>query len=199
MMHTISGRSCGTWWRWSSGIASTLNVRWSVSVRTERAQARQRPDLHPDSQHWVNASLSRKSRFDWRELVIKAMQYTGALNLARRVSRSYEILPGSLALLPRFRRVQTPKFVILCYHGIGESGNPLGSAPPRETFELQMRFLRQNYRIVSLDDLYRELREPRTTEPAIAITFDDGYRSAYTIAFPILQQYRLSATIFLTF
>lgn len=168
-------------------------------MQTERAQAQQRPDLHPDSQHWVNASLSRKSRFDWRELVIKGMQYTGALNLTRRVSRSYEILPGSLALFPRLRRVQTSKFVILCYHGIGESGNPLGSAPPRETFESQMRFLRQNYRIVSLDELYRELREDRTAEPAIAITFDDGYRSAYTIAFPILQEYRLPATIFLTF
>jgi len=28
--------------------------------------------------------------------------------------------------------------------------------------------------------------------------FDDGYRSAYTIAFPILQKYRLPATIYLT-
>jgi hypothetical protein len=142
-------------------------------VSTEQSQIRQRPDLRPESQGWVQASLNRKSHFNWRELIIKGMHYTGALNLARRVSRSHEILPGSSVFLPRFRRVQAPKFVILCYHGIGESGNPLGSAPSRESFESQMRFLRQNYRIVSLEEVCRELREPRNSDPAIAITFDD--------------------------
>jgi peptidoglycan/xylan/chitin deacetylase (PgdA/CDA1 family) len=167
-------------------------------VRTEQDQTTQLHGLRPESQNWVDASVSRKSRFDWRELVIKGMHYTGALNLARRVSRSYEILPGSLLPWPRFRKVRTPRFVVLCYHGIGESGNPLSSAPTREAFEAQMLFLRKHYRVVSLEEVYKELRDPRTTEPGVAITFDDGYRSAYTIAFSILQKYRLPATIYLT-
>jgi peptidoglycan/xylan/chitin deacetylase (PgdA/CDA1 family) len=162
-------------------------------VRTERDHAEQVRDLRPESQNWVDASLSRKSRFDWRELVIKGMHYTGALNLARRVSRSHEILSWL-----RFRKVQTPRFVILCYHGIGESGNPLGSAPTREAFEEQMLFLSKHYRVVSLDEVCKELRNPHTAETGVAITFDDGYRSAYTIAFPVLQKYSLPATIFVT-
>lgn len=167
-------------------------------MRTEQDQTTQVHGLRPESRTWVDASLSRKSWFDWRELVIKGMHYTGVSNLARQVSRSYEILPGSILPWPRFRRVQTPKFVVLCYHGIGESGNPLSFAPTREAFEAQMIFLRQHYRVVSLEEIYKELRDPRTTEPGVAITFDDGYRSAYTVAFPILQEHRLSATIFVT-
>jgi peptidoglycan/xylan/chitin deacetylase (PgdA/CDA1 family) len=155
-------------------------------------------DLRPESQNWVDASLSRKSRFNWRELVINLMHQTGALHLARRVSRSHEILPGSLLPWPRLRKVRTSRFVILCYHGIGESGNPLNPAPTSEAFEAQMFFLRKHYRVVSMEEVCKELREPQTTEPGVAITFDDGYRSAYTVAFPILQKYRLPATIYVT-
>lgn len=166
---------------------------------TERDSARQLSGLRAESQHWVDASIPHKPLFDWRELVIKGMHFSGALNLARRISRSFEIRPGSSLPLPRLRRVQNPKFVILCYHGIGESGNPLGQAPSREMFEAQMRFLRQNYRVVSLEEVCRELRSTPNGVPGIAITFDDGYRSAYTVAFPILQEYRLPSTIYLTF
>jgi len=152
----------------------------------------------PDSQTWVDASIPRKPLLDWRELVINGLHYSGTLHLARRLSKSHEIPPGGGWLWPRFRRVQNPKFVILCYHGIGESGNPLIAAPTREGFEAQMRFLRRNYRIVSLEDVCRDLSGSSNVEPGVAITFDDGYRSAYTIAFPILQKYRLPATIYLT-
>lgn len=167
-------------------------------MRIERHSNGQPSGLRPESQHWVNASIPRKPLLDWREFVVKTMHYTGALNLARRISKSFEIRPGSVVPLPRFRRIQKPKFVILCYHGIGESGNPLGFAPSREHFATQMRFLCENYRIVSMEEVCRELCNPSATEPGIAITFDDGYRSTYTMAFPILQECRLPATIYLT-
>ncbi len=154
--------------------------------------------LRPESQTWVDASIPRKPLLDWRELVIKGMHYSGALNLARRLAKSHEIHPESSLPFPRFDRVKTPKFVILCYHGIGEAGNPLGVAPPRELFEAQMRFLRENYRVATLDEACRELSSGAKTEPGVVVTFDDGYRSAYTVAFPILQKYRLPATVYLT-
>jgi peptidoglycan/xylan/chitin deacetylase (PgdA/CDA1 family) len=126
------------------------------------------------------------------------MHYSGALNVCRRLAKSHEMRPDSSLPFPRFQRVKTSKFVILCYHGIGESGNPLGVAPTRELFETQMRFLRENYRVISLDEACRELSSGAKSEPGVVITFDDGYRSAYTVAFPILQKYHLPATIYLT-
>jgi peptidoglycan/xylan/chitin deacetylase (PgdA/CDA1 family) len=169
-----------------------------VFVQIDRTSTSRLPALRPESQSWVDASIPRKSLLDWRELIIKGMHYTGALNLARRLAKSHEIHPDSSLPFPRFERVKTSKFVILCYHGIGESGNPLGVAPTGELFETQMRFLRENYRVVSLDEACRELRSGGKSEPGVVITFDDGYRSAYTVAFPILQKYRLPATVYLT-
>jgi len=61
-----------------------------------------------------------------------------------------------------------------------------------------MGFLRRNYRVLSLEDIFRELSNPLSPDPGIAITFDDGYRSAYTQAFPTLRKYQLPATIYLT-
>jgi peptidoglycan/xylan/chitin deacetylase (PgdA/CDA1 family) len=61
-----------------------------------------------------------------------------------------------------------------------------------------MRFLRRNYRVLSLEDMLRELSDPSSLDPGVAITFDDGYRSAYTQAFPTLKEYQLPATIYLT-
>jgi peptidoglycan/xylan/chitin deacetylase (PgdA/CDA1 family) len=167
-------------------------------VQTERTSAREFPALRPESKGWVDASIPRKPLLDWREFIIKGMHYSGALNLARRLAKSHEIHPHSSLLFPRLERTTTPKFVILCYHGIGESGNPLGVAPTRELFEAQMRFLRENYRVVSLDEACRELNGNVKSEPGVVITFDDGYRSAYSVAFPILQKYGLPATIYLT-
>ena len=167
-------------------------------MRIDRTATDGLPALRPESQSWVDASSPHRPLLDWRELVIKGMHYTGVLHLARRLAKSHQIHPDSSFPFPRFERVMTPKFVILCYHGIGESGNPLGVAPTRQLFQAQMRFLRENYRVVSLDEICRELRSGVKSEPGVAITFDDGYRSSYTVAFPILQKYRLPATIYVT-
>jgi peptidoglycan/xylan/chitin deacetylase (PgdA/CDA1 family) len=167
-------------------------------VQIDRTSTHRLPALRPESQTWVDASIPHKPLLDWRELVIKGMHYSGTLHLARRLAKFHEIPPDSSLPFPRFASVKTPKFIILCYHGIGESGNPLGVAPTRELFESQMRFLRQNYRVASLDEACRELSSGAKSEPGVVITFDDGYRSAYTVAFPILQKYQLPATIYLT-
>lgn len=51
---------------------------------------------------------------------------------------------------------------------------------------------------MSLTDAVRTLRHNRPPDRLFVITFDDGYRSAYTEAFPILREYGMSATVFLT-
>jgi peptidoglycan/xylan/chitin deacetylase (PgdA/CDA1 family) len=71
---------------------------------------------------------------------------------------------------------------------------------PARTFRRQMDYLAHSrYRPISLTTLLDYL-EGRTelTGDSIAITFDDGYRDNFTTAYPILREFRLPATIFLT-
>jgi len=66
-------------------------------------------------------------------------------------------------------------------------------------FEAQMRFLKENgYRVIPMDDFFAFLSYERPVpRKSVVITFDDGWRSAYDIAFPILRKYRYPATLFL--
>ena len=98
----------------------------------------------------------------------------------------------------RLRRQSVPRFAILCYHRVGTGGVPLYSELPAEMFEAQMRHLKKNYRVISLDRMIQEISDPASLAPTVAITFDDGYRGLYTEAFPILRKYNIPATVFLT-
>jgi peptidoglycan/xylan/chitin deacetylase (PgdA/CDA1 family) len=85
----------------------------------------------------------------------------------------------------------------LCYHRIGTSGIPLFSELRPTTFEAQMRYVRRRYRVLTLDDLCEEMKNPHSKEDAVAVTFDDGYRDLHTYALPVLRKYQIPATIFL--
>jgi peptidoglycan/xylan/chitin deacetylase (PgdA/CDA1 family) len=65
-------------------------------------------------------------------------------------------------------------------------------------FEAFLKHLKQHYQIISLDDLVRAL-EHNTALPkrAVVLTFDDGFLSNYTLAYPLLKQYQAPATIYL--
>jgi peptidoglycan/xylan/chitin deacetylase (PgdA/CDA1 family) len=66
-------------------------------------------------------------------------------------------------------------------------------------FTEQMEYLAVNgYNVVALRDLPAILRGESPMPPkAVAITIDDGYRSTYEVAFPILVRYGFPATLFL--
>jgi peptidoglycan/xylan/chitin deacetylase (PgdA/CDA1 family) len=67
-----------------------------------------------------------------------------------------------------------------------------------DTFEAQMRFLRDNgHTTLSLDELLAIREGGRSLPPkSLAITFDDGYESNYTLALPALKRHGHRATIF---
>ena len=86
---------------------------------------------------------------------------------------------------------------ILCYHRFGARANNLTVTP--QAFEAQMRYLRDNgYTVVSLPKLVDYL-DGRIALPrkSVVITIDDGYRSTYEIAWPILKRYGFPATVYL--
>lgn len=70
---------------------------------------------------------------------------------------------------------------------------------PAGQFERQLRFLAEHdYRSLGLDELLA-IAEGRTPLPerAVVLTFDDGDRSVYTIAWPLLKKYGFKGVLFI--
>ena len=66
-------------------------------------------------------------------------------------------------------------------------------------FSEQMRYLKENhYHVISMADLADFLAYRRALPAkAVVINLDDGYRSSYEIAYPILKAYGFTATLFI--
>jgi peptidoglycan/xylan/chitin deacetylase (PgdA/CDA1 family) len=85
---------------------------------------------------------------------------------------------------------------ILSYHRFGAGRGRLSVSA--EQFTEQMDYLRKNgYRVVSLERLLGFLLGHHgLPQRAVVLTIDDGYRSVYEIAYPILKRFGYPATIF---
>jgi len=66
-------------------------------------------------------------------------------------------------------------------------------------FEAQMRYLKDNgYTVVRLSQFYAFLDfKDQIPEKSVVITIDDGFRSSFDIAYPILKKFGYPATFFL--
>jgi peptidoglycan/xylan/chitin deacetylase (PgdA/CDA1 family) len=93
---------------------------------------------------------------------------------------------------------------VLAYHRIANPNDPgfdtfkpNVSATP-DDFAAQIDFIRERFNVISQDDLVAWLQnqQPLPPYPAL-ITFDDGYRDNFDHAFPVLQNRKLPAIIFL--
>jgi len=66
-----------------------------------------------------------------------------------------------------------------------------------EAFERQMIYLKNHYRVVTLDNFLENLSSKnKPSNKDVVITFDDAYADNYEYALPILKKYNLPATIF---
>jgi len=65
-------------------------------------------------------------------------------------------------------------------------------------FEKQMNYLAaHNYSVISLSKLLKGLRTGQLPPKPIVITIDDGFKSTYTLAYPVLKKYNFPATLFI--
>ena len=91
------------------------------------------------------------------------------------------------------------RLCIVNYHRILSRPDPLlESEPGSETFRWQMALLKQCFNVLPLSEAVRLLAAGGMPSRAVAITFDDGYRSTHDLALPILRQFGLPATVFVT-
>ena len=88
---------------------------------------------------------------------------------------------------------------ILLYHhiGISPSGSPYYVSP--YGFEQQMYLLHQwGYQTISMEILISAIKGGALLPPRpIILTFDDGSHSVYSTAWPIMQKYNFTGTIYL--
>ena len=93
-------------------------------------------------------------------------------------------------------------YSVLCYHRIVPDNKFCAKSSPlsgleveKSNFEKQIIFLKQNYKILPLSELYTQIANGDNS-PNIYITFDDGYLDNVNIALPILKKYNVPATFF---
>lgn len=100
-----------------------------------------------------------------------------------------------------YRYLNRNKLLVVMYHGVcrKDYNPPIWTQLPSEKFEAQIAFLNSKYNLVSLSQLMEAISEDKTLpERAALITFDDGLRNNYSVAFPILKKYKAPAAIFVT-
>jgi peptidoglycan/xylan/chitin deacetylase (PgdA/CDA1 family) len=93
------------------------------------------------------------------------------------------------------------RVLILAYHGI--TARNFGIQPwilfPLESFEGQISFLKKHYSVITLERAVTAIRDgEQLPDNTAVVTFDDGYRNNLTMALPVLKNYGVPATVFLT-
>ena len=175
------------------------------AVKTERGAAVEKPVSEP--------VVFRSDDFVIYQLVDEetphflAERFLGDPNRAWVIedeNRSARFRPGQIVVIP-LKEVNkgglTPEgyqvVPILCYHRFAEDCKS-SNCMTTHAFEEQMRYLKEHdYRVISLSELYDFLQyRYALPERSLVITIDDGYRSAYDIAYPILNQFGFKATLF---
>ncbi|MDH4055525.1 MAG: polysaccharide deacetylase family protein [Gammaproteobacteria bacterium] len=108
-------------------------------------------------------------------------------------------ITGVIAAVRWFRRNQ---LTAVCLHGVVSDEGGVGVAPTRwqlraSDLDRQISILKKKYRFVSLDEIEDVLRNGNGGgKPCCFVTLDDGYSSAWKVAWPILKKHGVPGVVF---
>jgi peptidoglycan/xylan/chitin deacetylase (PgdA/CDA1 family) len=112
--------------------------------------------------------------------------------------------PGvpSVAASPKIKKPvvdQTAQTIIFCYHLLVDKVRYPGTEITPAAFEAQMKELKDHgITVISMQDLLAWKRGEKNIPPRCAvITFDDGYKAQYEVAWPIMKKYGYPFTMFI--
>lgn len=89
--------------------------------------------------------------------------------------------------------------LILMYHRIADTdGDPWAMCVTTHHFAEHLDVLQKETHPISLRQLVRMLKDGNIPDRAVAVTFDDGYADNLYNAKPLLEQYNIPATVFVT-
>jgi len=117
--------------------------------------------------------------------------------LKRESKYLFRDLKQKLGLFDKFYRSARGSRIMV-YHGICEEDhmrfNPIFLT--REIFESHLKLYKKYFNIVSLDDYYNQRFSDDKFN--VCITFDDGFANNHKHVLPLLEQYQVPATFFIT-
>jgi len=143
----------------------------------EKAESLAREFLGDPRKAWVIAEANRGATFAKDQMIVVPLKEENKGGLT----------PEGCQIVP-----------VLCYHHFAERCDS-SLCTPTSVFEQQMRFLKEEgYSVISTAELGEFLAFRRAIPgKAVVINLDDGYRSTYDIAYPILKKYGFTATLFI--
>jgi peptidoglycan/xylan/chitin deacetylase (PgdA/CDA1 family) len=94
---------------------------------------------------------------------------------------------------------QTAQVIIFCYHRLVDKIRYPGTEITPAAFEEQMKKLKDSgITVISMQDLLAWKRGEKNIPPRSAVvTFDDGWKSQYEVAWPIMKKYGYPFTMFI--
>jgi peptidoglycan/xylan/chitin deacetylase (PgdA/CDA1 family) len=116
-----------------------------------------------------------------QKLIAVVIYYSGVIKILRLLGRNYA--------------------KVIVFHSIADvesdfvKGTNVWTSAAK--FAKHLHYIRKRYRVISLQDLVSSLRSGRIPKNSIVITFDDGFADNFHVAYPLLRQYQIPATIFL--
>ena len=94
------------------------------------------------------------------------------------------------------RPLRQPRCLVLAYHRIAEPGVPFTHVTV-DAFRAQMAWLRRHCTVLDPAAL-RGAVDIRGGRPPVLITFDDGYKDYFDLAYPVLREFDIPAVNFLS-
>src|SRR5947209_11512067 len=94
---------------------------------------------------------------------------------------------------------QTAQTIIFCYHGLVDKVRYPGTQITPAAFEAQMKELKdRGITVIGMQDLLAWKRGEKNIPPRCAVvTFDDGLKSQYEVAWPIMKKFGYTFTMFI--
>jgi peptidoglycan/xylan/chitin deacetylase (PgdA/CDA1 family) len=90
--------------------------------------------------------------------------------------------------------------MVLTYHRIGDASStkydPGVFSATADEFDRHVGYLKARLPVIGLEEALEFVRRPKDARTSVLVTFDDGYRDNYDIAYPILRNHGVPATFF---
>ena len=125
--------------------------------------------------------------------------------MSSRIVKTAKDLGATLVTASSVHRLVHSRFhrhglTILMYHGVVRQPLPVSDwcFLDEASFRRQIEYISRRFAVVPLSLAVEMLQQGAVDKPTAAITFDDGYQNNFDVAFPVLENYGVPASIFLS-